>query len=74
MERSKSKFIFSYKPDESLKNFGAMDTYAEFEFDENMMHISEFHKLCKKFARLYGFADKSIEEYFGEDQENPLID
>ena len=30
------------------------------------MHISELHALCTRFALALGYADKSVEEYFGE--------
>ena len=33
-------------------------------------HISTFHEMCKKFAHALGYADKTIEEWFGESGES----
>lgn len=56
-----------------------METYSFSHSDENNImttvtftvpavgtHISSFHRMCYSFARAIGYADKSIEKYFGE--------
>ena len=30
------------------------------------VHISTFHDMCRKFALACGYTEKSVEEYFGE--------
>ena len=36
------------------------------------MDIAAFHRACKRFGYALGFAQKSIEEYFGEDSYDDL--
>lgn len=31
------------------------------------MHIETFHSMCRKFAYALGYAEKSIDEWFGAD-------
>lgn len=53
---------FSHIPDKSSSEENV--TLRFIVKDE--MHISELHALCKRFALALGYADKSVEEYFGE--------
>jgi len=34
------------------------------------IHIADFHRACKRFAELIGYASKNIEDFFGEDRYN----
>ena len=56
-----------------------METYSFSHSDENGVmtsvsftvpatgtHISSFHRMCCSFAAAVGYAEKSIEAYFGE--------
>lgn len=52
----------------------------EFENDVKMafkafpdMHIATFHKLCRRFALAIGYAESSVDEYFGDEQEDPFL-
>ena len=36
------------------------------------MDIAAFHRACKRFGYALGFAQQSIEEYFGEDSYDDL--
>ena len=52
------KYLFGYKNDYGEPNL-------TIQFETEAPHISEFHRMCKAFAAAVGYADKSIEEYFG---------
>ena len=53
------KYQFGYKSD----NCDAPNLKMEFESEDT--HISEFHRMCKAFAAAVGYAEASIEKYFG---------
>jgi len=36
------------------------------------LHAAKFHRICKQFARLVGFAEETVEKYFGADQYDDL--
>ena len=71
-QKNVGKIQFSYEPSETMDKYSNPFVVMVGIDDENY-HISEFHKLCKKIARLYGFGENSIEKYFGEDCENPNL-
>lgn len=53
---------FAQTPD---KNSIEENVALRFIVNDNI-HISEFHALCKRFALACGYAEKSVEDYFGE--------
>ena len=67
-----SEFYFSYTPSEEMKNFAHEFSYTE-HIEDSIMHISEFHAFCRKLALMCGYSAYSVEEYFGEERENPLV-
>lgn len=47
---------------------GEVDKEIHMGFDTyGGIHISEFHRMCKRFAYVMGFAPENVEKYFGED-------
>lgn len=68
-----SKFYFSYEPDDSVKPYAHEFSYSE-EFEEGYEHISEFHRFCRRIAKLYGYSNNAIDKCFGEEQINPYLD
>lgn len=59
----KTTFDFWYTPD----NFDEYSQEVHVSFTISEDHdIYDVHRLCKRFCQALGFADKCIEEAFGE--------
>lgn len=47
--------------------------HLHFDFDEiDGIHAAKFHRMCKQFARMIGYAEETVENYFGADQYDDL--
>lgn len=63
MEEHFDQVSFSFHPD-NKENYN--DIYLSFFVNEEMS-IWELHRLCKRFALVLGYAEKTVEEAFGKD-------
>lgn len=59
----KNRIEFNLYPDEESYQ---QAVNLSFEVDQDMS-LTELHRLCCRFAACLGFAEKSIEEVFGEE-------
>ena len=50
----------------SYHNENDIGTNLTFTVPAVGLHISTFHDMCRKFALACGYTEKSVEEYFGE--------
>lgn len=64
----KNRYEFILYPDERSNADGVELT---FEVPEDL-HCAAFHRMCKKFGLVLGYAEASIEKYFGEDSYEDL--
>ena len=62
----KNTYNFEFWPHNDI------ETPVRLSFDVNDLHCSQFHQMCKKFARALGYAPQTIERYFGPDRDDWL--
>lgn len=56
---------FIFNPCDEEAKYGHNITMTMQSNADGGMHISEFHNMCIQFAKVVGYCDKNIEEYFG---------
>ena len=67
MENEKKTEIYSFS---HTTDYGVTTNLDFFVPAEPGVHISTFHDMCKRFAYALGYAEKTIEEWFGESGES----
>ena len=63
MDTFKEEITFFYTESEDDKEVRSFHLSTEVH---DGIHLARLHRMCKAFAYSLGFADKSIEEFFGE--------
>jgi hypothetical protein len=55
-------------------NSNGVMTTLSFTVQNEGTHISTFHSMCRKFAIALGYAEGSVEEYFGSEDDEAFME
>ena len=67
-EKFRNRIEFNYYPDDRSCE---RQVNLSFEVD-NDMHAAEFHRFCRYFGIVLGYAPETIDKYFGDESDDDL--